>query len=72
MTNLAVLGSVHDELARVATALQRGASAARHGVDDAVHDVVHRVAADVGRLGGGCPAWLRPTDGQNRWPVLVG
>src|SRR5689334_7194949 len=66
--HLAALRSVHDELARVATALQRGASAARHDVDGAVHDVVHRIG-DVGRLGSRCPAWLRPTDGENRWPV---
>jgi hypothetical protein len=59
--HLAALQSVHDELARVATALQHGAAAARHGAGGVQHAL-----ADVGRH---CPAWLRPTAGENRWPV---
>ena len=60
--HLAALRAVHDELARVAAALQQGAETARHGVEG----VVHQAGERVGRH---CPAWLRPTAGENRWPV---
>jgi hypothetical protein len=67
--HLAALRAVHDELTRVAAALQHGVDAAKHGVGTTRHGfgaAVHHAAAEVCRQ---CPAWLRPTAGENRWPV---
>jgi hypothetical protein len=66
------LRSVHEELTRVATALHYGASAVQHGAGVVRHDLggaMHEAVADLGKLGKHCPAWLRPTAGENRWPV---
>jgi uncharacterized membrane protein len=60
--HLAALRAVHDELTRVAAALHHGADTARHQVGGAVH----YAGGDLARH---CPAWLRPTAGENRWPV---
>ena len=67
--HLAILRSVHDELTRVASALQHGVTALQHGATagrDSVDGAVHRAAGDIRKH---CPAWLRPTAGENRWPV---
>src|SRR4029077_16048166 len=41
---------------------RRGRNTARHAVGHAVH----HTGADIKAH---CPAWLRPTAGENRWPV---
>ena len=62
--HLAALRAVHDELTRVAVALHDGATAAR----DTAEGAAHRLGSDLDRH---CPAWLRPTRGENRWPVAA-
>ena len=67
--HLAALRAVHEELTRVAAALHHGADTARADVERVRHGVgaaVHHAAQNTARH---CPAWLRPTAGENRWPV---
>jgi hypothetical protein len=74
--HLAALRAVHEELTRVAAALHHGADTAhhtlhttRHGLDSARHAVGHAVHHTGADIKAHCPAWLRPTAGENRWPV---
>ena len=74
--HLAALRAVHEELTRVAAALHHGADTAhhtlhttRHGLDSARHAVGHAVHHTGVDIKAHCPAWLRPTAGENRWPV---
>ncbi|MBV9919391.1 MAG: DUF1345 domain-containing protein [Pseudonocardia sp.] len=69
--HLAALRAVHQELSRVADALHHEADTAYHGLDSARQGVAraaHHAGADFQAH---CPAWLRPTAGENRWPVAA-
>src|SRR5690349_2707560 len=67
--HVAALRRAQEELTRVAAALEEGGEVARREVDHA-RGGLDATAAKVAKTADEHrPAWLRPTTGENRWPV---
>ena len=71
---MAALRAVHDQLAKLEEAIcggRRPVSAAAVQVAHVVTQGTTRVDAAARDASRRVPAWLRPTEGENRWPVAI-